>query len=52
MVVCTGKYDRSGFHESDAVAVIDILTVGYETILTALQGELASWSVLNSIVDG
>jgi len=42
LAVCTGKYDRSAFEDSGAVAVIDTLVEGYEMILTALQGELAS----------
>ena len=42
LAVCTGKYDPSAFADSDAVAVIDNLAEGYETILAAMQGELAS----------
>lgn len=42
LAVCTGKYDRLAFTDSDAVGVIDTLADGYEMILTALQGELAS----------
>lgn len=37
LAVFTGKYDRSDFHESDALAVIDTLAEGYETILAAMQ---------------
>ena len=39
LAVCTGKYDRSAFEESDAVAVIDSLVDGYDMILAAAFGE-------------
>ncbi|MBS7805889.1 HAD family hydrolase [Rhizobiales bacterium TNE-4] len=39
LAVCTGKYDRSAFTDSDAVAVIDTLADGYQTILAVMQGE-------------
>ena len=42
LAVCTGKYDRSAFTDSDAVAVIDTLADSCEAILGALQGQLAS----------
>ena len=42
LAVCTGKYERSVFEDSGAVAVINTLADGYETILAALLGELAS----------
>ena len=35
--VCTGRYARSAFQASDAVAVIDTLAEGYETILAVMQ---------------
>ena len=41
LAVCTGKYDRSAFEDSQAVAVIDTLGEGYETILAVMQGEAA-----------
>ena len=41
LAVCTGKYDRSAFTDSDAIAVIDTLAEGYEAIVAAMQGELA-----------
>lgn len=41
LAVCTGKYDRSAFTDSDAVAVIDTLAEGYDTILAVMQGEAA-----------
>ena len=37
LAVCTGKYDRSAFEDSDAIAVIDSLADGYEAILVAIQ---------------
>lgn len=36
---CTGKYDRSAFEDSDAVAVIDARADSYKTVLAAVQGE-------------
>lgn len=39
LAVCTGKYDRSAFEDSDAVAVIDTLADNCEVILAAMQGE-------------
>ena len=39
LAVCTGKYDPSAFEDSDAVAVIDTLTDGYQTILAATQDD-------------
>jgi phosphoglycolate phosphatase len=38
LAVCTGKYDRSAFEDSEAIAVIDTLADGYETILAAMLG--------------
>jgi phosphoglycolate phosphatase-like HAD superfamily hydrolase len=38
LAVCTGKYDRSALQHSEAIAVIDTLAEGYETILAAMQG--------------
>jgi phosphoglycolate phosphatase-like HAD superfamily hydrolase len=38
--VCTGKYDRSAFEDSDAIAVIDTLAEGYQAILAAMTVEL------------
>ena len=35
LAVCTGKYDRSAFEDSDTVAVIDTLAEGYDTTLPA-----------------
>ena len=35
--VCTGKYDRSAFKDSDAVAVIETLAEGYEAIRTSMR---------------
>jgi phosphoglycolate phosphatase len=40
--VCTGKYDRSAFQDSEAIAVIDTLAEGNETILEAIWCE-AVW---------
>ena len=37
LAACTGKHDRSAFEDSDAVAVIDTLADGYDTILAAMQ---------------
>ena len=42
LAVCTGKYDRSAFTDSDTVGVIDTLADGHETILRALQVRLVS----------
>jgi phosphoglycolate phosphatase-like HAD superfamily hydrolase len=42
LAVCTGKYDRSAFQDSDAVAVIDTLAEGYETILAIMQVPIGS----------
>ena len=39
LAVCTGKYDLPAFQNSDAVAVVDTLNEGYETILVAMQGK-------------
>jgi hypothetical protein len=39
LAVCTGKYDRRAFQGSEAIAVIDTLAEGYETILEAMRGE-------------
>ena len=39
LAVCTGKYDRRAFQDSEAIAVIDTLAEGYETILAAMWGE-------------
>jgi phosphoglycolate phosphatase-like HAD superfamily hydrolase len=38
----TGKYDRSAFQDSEAIAVIDTLAEGNETILEAILCE-AVW---------
>lgn len=35
LAVCTGKYDRAAFEDSEAIAVIDTLAEGYETIMAA-----------------
>lgn len=40
--LCTGKYDRSAFTDSDAIAVIDTLTEGYASIAAVLQGEVVN----------
>lgn len=42
LAVCTGKYDRSAFADSDAIAVIDTLAEGYETIVAAMRAELTT----------
>ena len=42
LAVCTGKYDRSAFEDSDAVAVIDTLTGSCEAIMAAMQVPIAS----------
>lgn len=39
LAVCTGKYDRWVFANSDTMAVIETLADGYETILAVTQGE-------------
>jgi phosphoglycolate phosphatase len=36
LAVCTGKYDRSAFEDSEAIAVIDSLADGYEAIRAAM----------------
>lgn len=38
LAVCTGKYDRTTFENSDAIGVIDSLAEGYATILVAMLG--------------
>jgi phosphoglycolate phosphatase-like HAD superfamily hydrolase len=40
LAVSTSKYDRSAFKDSDAIAVIDTLAEGYETILAAMLANL------------
>ena len=40
LAVCTGKYDRLSFTDSNAVAVIDTLADSCEAILAAMQDEL------------
>lgn len=37
LAVCTGKYDRLAFKDSEAIAVIDTFTEGYETIMSAMS---------------
>jgi phosphoglycolate phosphatase-like HAD superfamily hydrolase len=39
LAVCTGKYDRTAFQDSEVIAVIDTLAEGYETILAAMRGK-------------
>lgn len=39
LAVCTGKYGREAFAGSDAVAVIDTLAQGYDTIVKAARQE-------------
>jgi hypothetical protein len=38
LAVCTGKYDRLAFTDSDAVGVIDTLADGYEAIFAVMLG--------------
>jgi phosphoglycolate phosphatase len=39
LAVCTGKYDRRAFQGSEAIAVIETLAEGYETILEVMKGQ-------------